>query len=537
MSEGFLEALSQIARERKVERDVLIETLAMGLRSAVRRKHGSEANVDVDIQPADGKIEIHLVMEVVTEEALENEDQELTVDEAKEYIDDPEVGDVIRIPLDVREFGRNAIMTAKQVLVQGVREAERDRVFNEYSKRVGEVVSGSVQQVDRGNILVNLGRAEAILPYREQIRRERFHQGETVRGLVLEVQRESRGPQIILSRTHPDLLLRLFEQEIPEVYEGLVEIKAIAREPGWRSKVAVHSRDDRVDAVGACVGMKGARVMAIVKELSGERIDIVPWDSDVYGFVTRALSPAQVSSIRVASWDENQLEVVVAEDQLSLAIGKEGQNVRLAAKLTGWKIDLVTSELRRLRELGDEHVRRPVADLDGVTARLSELLVEAGYATILQLAEADLGTLEEIEGVGPKTAEKLLENAAVVAETLRIERDAFIEAERQKLDDERKAEQLFKEQLFSEDGESAESEGEGAAPVPDEATLFADIEEDEEGEEARADSDSEPEAAVDADPDKVKNPADLAEAVEPEVKAEPADPAEALSGEDSADDA
>ena len=387
MSEGFFEALQQITRERKVDREVLIETLAMGLRSAVRRKHGSEANVDVTIDPQ-GAIEIHLVMQVVTEDDLENEDQQLTVEEAREYIDDPEVGDMIRIPLDVKEFGRNAILTAKQVLVQGVREAERERIFNEYSKRVGEIVSGTVQQVDRGNILLNLGRAEALLPYREQIRRERWHQGETVKGLVLEVQRESRGPQVILSRTHPDLLLRLFEQEIPEVYEGLVEIKAIAREPGWRSKVAVYSKDDRVDAVGACVGMKGARVMAIVKELSGERIDIVPWDNDVHNFVSRALSPAMVSSIRVVDWDARALEVIVAEDQLSLAIGKEGQNVRLAAKLTGWRIDLVTSELLKLRDEAMEHVTMAVGDLEGITPRLAEALASAGYDSLEALAAA-----------------------------------------------------------------------------------------------------------------------------------------------------
>lgn len=496
MSEGFLDALQQIARERKVEREVLMETLAMGLRSAVRRKHGSEANVDVAYDAEDG-ISIHLVMQVVTEEALENEDQELTVDEAREYIDDPEVGDIIRIPLEVKEFGRNAIMTAKQVLVQGVREAERERIFNEYSKRVGEVVSGTVQQVDRGNILVNLGRAEALLPYREQIRRERFHQSEPVRGLVLEVQRESRGPQIILSRTHPDLLLRLFEQEIPEVYEGLVEIKAIAREPGWRSKVAVYSKDDRVDAVGACVGMKGARVMAIVKELSGERIDIVPWDNDVHTFVARALSPAMVSSIRVADWDNNALEVIVAEDQLSLAIGREGQNVRLAAKLTGWKIDLVTSELLRLREEADEHVRRGVDEIEGITERLASVLTTAGYSSVQELAAAEIESLEEIDGVGTKTAEKILERANAAADNLERERSEYIDRRRRELDEERRqaeARELFDESQFDQvDGPDAEGEDEAAPAEPprlSEAELFpaqpaeeADEEEDEAGRE------------------------------------------------------
>lgn len=512
MSDGFLEALQQIALERKVERDVLMDTLAMGLRSAVRRKHGSEANVDVKFDPSDG-IEVHLVMEVVTEEALDNEDQELTVEEAREYIDEPEVGDMIRIPLDVKEFGRNAILTAKQVLVQGVREAERERIFNEYSKRVGEVISGTVQQVDRGNVLVNLGRAEAMLPYREQIRRERWHQGETVRGLVLEVQRESRGPQIILTRTHPDFLLRLFEQEIPEVYEGLVEVKAIAREPGWRSKVAVYSTDDRVDPVGACVGMKGARVMAIVKELSGERIDIVPWDSDVHAFVSRALSPAVVSSLRVADWDECALEVIVAEDQLSLAIGREGQNVRLAAKLTGWKIDLVTTELLRLREEAAESVTMEVADIEGITPRLAETLQAAGYKTIHDLANAAVDALQGIEGVGEKTAEKILERAANAVDELHAARNEFIETRRRELEDERReAEErpFFDESKFDvEDGEAAETEPEEADAEEEAATVavadpgaavknpFADAE--------KAEAESEVAEAVDEDGSEEEN--------------------------------
>jgi transcription termination/antitermination protein NusA len=482
MSEGFFEALTQITRERKVDRDVLVETLSIGMQSAVRRKHGSDAEVEVDIQPQKGTIEVHLVMEVVSEEALDNEDRELTIEEARVYMDDPEVGDVIRIPLDIREFGRNAIMTAKQVLVQGVREAERDRVFNEYSKRVGEIVSGTVQQVDRGNILVNLGRAEALLPYREQIRRERFHQGETIRGLVLEVQRESRGPQIILSRTHQDLLLRLFEQEIPEVYEGLVEVKAIAREPGWRSKVAVFSNDERVDAVGACVGMKGARVMAIVKELSGERIDIVPWDSEISSFVSRALSPAQVSSIKVTDWDSNALEVIVAEDQLSLAIGKEGQNVRLAAKLTGWKIDLVTSELLGLREEADQHIHREITDLDGVTERLAKVLIAAGLETVQDLAYSNRDALQAIDGIGPETATKLLTKAQIMIDELVLEREKYIESRRRALSEERRQEQeSFRESLFGEDDGDAASQKE---PTLDEKTLFRDLDEEPEEDES-----------------------------------------------------
>jgi len=464
MNEGFFDALIQITRERKVDRETLLEALAFSLRSAVRRKHGSEAEVDVDISPEKGEIEIHLVKRVVTEEDLMNEDQELTVEEAEEFVDDPEPGDEIRIPLEVAEFGRNAILIAKQVLVQGVRDAERENVFNDYSGRVGEIITGTVQQVDRGSVLVNLGRTEALLPWREQIRRERFHQGETVRGLVLEVHRESKGPQIILSRAHPDLLLRLFEQEIPEVYEGLVEIKAIAREPGWRSKVAVHSNDDRVDAVGACVGMKGARVMAIVKELAGERIDIVPWDEDSATFVSRALSPAQVSAIRVTDWDNRGMQVIVEEDQLSLAIGREGQNVRLAARLTGWSIDLVTSNILRVREQADEEFALDLGKVDGVTDRVRGILAEGGIETVDQLLAAGQEALEELPGIGEKTAESLLAAAAEKREGLEEARQEFIRARLRLIEEEKAAEDIFKEGAFENDDDE---EDEDALSAPD----------------------------------------------------------------------
>ncbi len=486
MSEGFFDALIQITRERKVDRDTLLEALAFSLRSAVRRKHGSEAEVDVDISPEKGEIEIHLVKRVVTEEDLMNEDQEFTVEEAEEYVDDPEVGDTLRIPLDVAEFGRNAILIAKQVLVQGVRDAEREIVFNEYSDRVGEIITGTVQQIDRGSILVNLGRTEALLPWREQIRRERFHQSESIKGLVLEVHRESKGPQIILSRTHPDFLARLFEQEIPEVYEGLVELKAIAREPGWRSKVAVQSHDDRVDPVGACVGMRGARVMAIVKELSGERIDIVPWDEDSATFVSRALSPAQVSAIKVSSWEGRSMQVIVEDDQLSLAIGREGQNVRLASRLTGWSLDLVTSELLRIRTRAEEEHPLALSDLDGVSEKLAATLGEAGIESVEQLIASGLDGLQELPGIGEKKAESLMETASLALEDIETLRKEFIEREQAVLEEERaQREQLFKEDEEQEEGgeASAEAPEPKAEPVPE--LTFSEVEEDEEEDEKK----------------------------------------------------
>jgi transcription termination/antitermination protein NusA len=482
MSDGFFDALIQITRERKVDRETLLEALSFSLRSAVRRKHGSEAVVDVDILAEKGEIEVHLIKRVVTEEDLINEDQEFTVDEAEEYVDDPEPGDVLRIPLDVAEFGRNAILIAKQVLVQGVRDAERENVFNEYSDRVGEIITGTVQQIDRGSILVNLGRTEALLPWREQIRRERFHQSESLKGLVLEVHRESKGPQIILSRTHPDFLARLFEQEIPEVYEGLVELKAIAREPGWRSKVAVQSHDDRVDPVGACVGMRGARVMAIVKELSGERIDIVPWDEDSASFVSRALSPAQVSSIKVTSWEGRSMQVVVEADQLSLAIGREGQNVRLASRLTGWSIDLITTDLMRLRSRAEDEFSLGLTDLEGVSDKLAEVMIEGGIEKVEHLINVGLGGLLDLPGIGEKKAESLLENAGLALENVEVQRKEFMEREQVILDEER----LQREKLFDGDqdeGASEESEPKSKS-VP--KLTFSDVEDDEDEESSEA---------------------------------------------------
>jgi N utilization substance protein A len=319
-------------------------------------------------------------------------------------------------------------------------------------------------------------------------------------------------------------LLRLFEQEIPEVYEGLVEIKAIAREPGWRSKVAVYSKDDRVDAVGACVGMKGARVMAIVKELSGERIDIVPWDNDVNTFVARALSPAQVSSIRVADWEGRALHVIVAEDQLSLAIGKEGQNVRLAAKLTGWKIDLVTTEILRLRELADEQVRMDVGELDGVTPRLAGILNEAGLETVKDIVAAGLEGLMALEGVGPKTAEKILGNAEAAHAELTEAREEFIETERRRLEEERQQAEpveLFNQELLeAEDDDEGEAEDAEETAAPAEAALFGAF--DEMTADADNDGESEDEAEAqgeDADRDEDSQEPDADGDVEEETDA------------------
>src|SRR5438093_2056800 len=349
MNNEILDALSQITREKSVDRALLVETLEAGLASAVRKKYGATADVEVRFANETGQISVAIrrtVMETVEDPALQ-----MTVEEARAYRPDARVGDVLTFPLSIAEFGRNAVQTAKQVLIQRVREAERERVYREYSDKIGTLVRGVVQQVDRGNVIVKLDHSEGFLPAREQIPRSYHRQGEYVRAVVINVDKLAKGPQVILSRTHPDFLRRLFEDAVPEIAEGIVEIKAVAREAGARSKISVFSTDPRVDAVGSCVGLKGSRVQGIVRELGGERIDIVPWSQDATVFVSRALQPARVMDVKVIE-AEKRMHVVVADDQLSLAIGKGGQNARLAARLTGWKIDLISkSDEKRQLEL------------------------------------------------------------------------------------------------------------------------------------------------------------------------------------------
>ena len=302
-------------------------------------------------------------------EEIDDPDTDIALEEAQiEFGDEVEVGDEVRWELPLEDFGRNAILVAKQILVQKVREAERAQIFEEYKDRVNEIIVGTVQQVDRGNVLVNLGRTEALMPYREQIRGEKLHQGKTVRAFIIEVLDSAKGPQVILSRSHPGFLKALFEQEVPEIQEGIVEIKAVAREPGTRSKIAVVSNDDRVDPVGSCVGMKGSRVQAVTRELAGERVDIVPWSAEPSLLISRALSPAIVSNI-ILHRERGEATVVVNEDQLSKAIGKEGKNVRLAAKLTEWKIDLVSAREYAIRQRVTDEMTMKLAEMEGVTRR------------------------------------------------------------------------------------------------------------------------------------------------------------------------
>jgi N utilization substance protein A len=455
MSIHFAEAFNQLIRERRLDRAVLMDTLTQGFASAVRRKYGPTAEVRIE-DDGHGSIELFLVKNVV--ETVEDPSTQISIADAQDYAEGAEVGDAIEINLPFEEFGRNAIQVTKQILMQKIREFERDRVFEEYKDRVNEIVSGSVQQIDRTGILVNLGSAEAFMPKKDQIRRERYQQGSSIRAVVMKVDKEAKGPMITLSRTSPEFLKALFLQEVPEIYEGLIEIKSIAREAGGRSKIAVYSRDDRVDAVGACVGMKGSRVQAVVNELSGERIDIVPWSDDVQTFVSRALSPAKITQVR-PDIESKTVTVVVEEDQLSLAIGKEGQNVRLAARLTGWQIELVSSRELEQRQRLQEHLLMPIEEMVGVSDKMAEKLREAGINTVQKLLKTPAETLLEIPGFGERTVEKLMETAQGTVKELEKALEELIKKENEEREEKKRQEKpLFDESMLEAESEEPKKE-------------------------------------------------------------------------------
>jgi len=417
MNYEIVEALGQIAREKNVDRKLVIETLEQGLQSAAKKKLGATANIVARVDEKTGGLGIFQVKKIV--QSVTDPAAEISLREARQHDPSAAIDGEHTTVLSFAEFGRNAIMAAKQVVVQKVREAEREQVYSDYQGRVGDIVTGTVQQVDRGNYLVNLGRTEALLPIREQISRERYRQGETIRAVLIDVQKNTKGPQVILSRTHPSFLEKLFAMEVPEIKEKIVEIRAIAREPGVRSKIAVVSHEEKVDPVGACVGMKGSRVQAVVRELNGERIDIVPWSSDAKVFVTRALSPAKVQTIELKEEDRSMM-IIVADDQLSLAIGKKGQNARLASKLTGWRIDL-SCESDRKKAKEETLLLVPIGELPGADEAVAAILAESGIATIQDLANKPAAEVLAIAGIDEETAERLHATAKSFLVALRNE--------------------------------------------------------------------------------------------------------------------
>jgi transcription termination/antitermination protein NusA len=402
MSVDLNRVIEQVSKEKGIDRTIVVSAVEEMMHSAARRTFGPDRNIESRFNPDLGEIELFEIKTVVGQVA--NPASEVELEEAhSKYDAEAQVGDEILIKLDTATMGRIAAQAAKQNLIQHIRDAERKQIYNEFKDRKGEIVSGIVQRFERKNMIVNLGRTEAILPEKEQIPHERYRQGDRIRALILDVDLSEKGLAIILSRTSNLFLCKLFEQEVPEIYEGIVEIRQCAREPGGRAKVAVYSKDSDVDPVGACVGMKGTRVQAVVQELRGEKIDIVPWTDDQAELVCRALAPAKVSKV-IIDEDEHAMEVIVPDDQLSLAIGKRGQNVRLAHRLSGWKLDV------RGDSEAEEEARSARASLNaipGIGDINAELLYQWGYRSAEQLAEANESTFE-VEGISAERARQLI---------------------------------------------------------------------------------------------------------------------------------
>ena len=397
--------IEQISRDKGIERAVLIEALEEALRSAAKKRFGAKADIEVQYNDTLGEIEVFQFKEVVQE--VDEPDLQLTEEEGKELDSESQVGDSLGVKMDTAAFGRIAAQSAKQVIIQKLKDAERNAIYSSFSHRKGEVMNGIVQRIERGNVIVNFGTAEGVLPVREQIPREVFHRGDRVRAYLLDVLEESRGPQIILSRTHPFFLVNLFETEVPEIAEGMVTIRDAVREPGSRAKISVTSKDADVDPVGACVGMKGSRVQNVVQELRGERIDIIPWHVDPARYICNALAPAEISRV-IIDEDNRAMEVIVPDDFLSIAIGKRGQNVRLASKLTGWHLD-VKSESQYSSSLAEN--LEAIMALPEVDVELASLLQENGFFTLEDIAGASLETLAQINGMGLEKASSLADAA------------------------------------------------------------------------------------------------------------------------------
>jgi transcription termination/antitermination protein NusA len=401
----LLQIADAVAREKAIERSIVIAAMEDAIQKAARSRYGSETEVRAEINPKTGEMRLSRLLLVV--DLVENDSTQISLEDAKKRNPAAQVGDYIAEALPPLEYGRIAAQSAKQVIVQKVREAERDRQYQEYKDRIGDIVNGIVKRVEYGNVVVDLGRGEAIVRRDEMLPRETFRNGDRIRAFIYDVRREQRGPQIFLSRTHPQFMAKLFAQEVPEIYDGIVEVKAVARDPGSRAKIAVISRDSSVDPVGACVGMRGSRVQAVVNELQGEKIDIIPWTADPANFVVNALAPAEVAKV-VLDEDHQRMEVVVPDQQLSLAIGRRGQNVRLASQLTGWDIDIVTEqEESEHRQAEFEKRTKLFIDALNLDEVVGQLLASEGFNSVEELAMVDEKELAGIEGFDNETAHEL----------------------------------------------------------------------------------------------------------------------------------
>jgi transcription termination/antitermination protein NusA len=418
----LLQIADAVAREKAIDRKIVLAAMEDAIAKAARSRYGSETEVRAEIDPKSG--ELHLSRHMLVVETVENPATQISLEDARRRHPAAQVGDTIADPLPPLPFGRIAAQSAKQVIVQKVREAERDRQYEEFKDRIGDIVNGIVKRVEYGNVVVDLGRGEAVVRRDEMLPREQFRNGDRIRAYIYDVRREQRGPQIFLSRTHPEFMAKLFAQEVPEIYDEIVEIKAVARDPGSRAKIAVVSRDSSVDPVGACVGMRGSRVQAVVNELQGEKIDIIPWSQEIATFVVNALAPAEVSKV-VIDEERDRIEVVVPDQQLSLAIGRRGQNVRLASQLTGKDIDILTEQEESERRQKEFETRtHTFIDALNVDEVIGQLLASEGFTSVEDLALVDLKEIAGIEGFDEDTARELQNRARDYLAKIEAEQDA-----------------------------------------------------------------------------------------------------------------
>jgi len=422
----LLQIADAVAREKTIDKKIVIDAMADAIEKAAKSRYGLETNIRVDINEQSGEIKLQRLLEVV--ENVDDYDTQIDLEGAKIKNEAAKIGDHIGELLPPMDFGRIAAQSAKQVIVQKVRDAERDRQFEEFKDRIGEVINGTVKRVEYGNVIVDLGRGEAIIRRDELIPRETYRYGDRVRAYIYDVRREQRGPQIFLSRTHPQFMAKLFQMEVPEIYDGVIEIRSVARDPGSRAKIAVISNDSGIDPVGACVGMRGSRVQAVVGELQGEKIDIIPWSDQPAGFIVNALQPAEVAKV-VLDEDKERIEVVVPDEQLSLAIGRRGQNVRLASQLTGWDIDILTEEEESNRRQAEFNANtQRFVDALNVDEMVAQLLASEGFTDLEEVAYVEPEEIAMIEGFDDDTASELQARAR-----------EFLNKQEQELDAERKA--------------------------------------------------------------------------------------------------
>ncbi|MEE9608222.1 MAG: transcription termination factor NusA [Myxococcota bacterium] len=456
---GLKREIDQISKDKGIDAKEIIGALEEAMKQAARRERGTEKEIEATYNEELGEVELFEFREVVGE--VTDEATQITLEGAREFDPDAEEGDEIGVKMDTTGFGRILAQTAKQVIIQRIREAERENVYEEYKDRKGEIVNGIVRRFEKGAIIVDLGRTEAVLPLKEQVPRETYRPNDRVRAYVIDVNKAAKGSQIILSRACMEMLTKLFEQEVPEMYEGIVTIESSAREPGGRSKVAVASRDSDVDPVGACVGMKGSRVQAVVQELRGERIDIVPWSPDPARYVCTSLSPAQVSKVIIDDAAKS-MDVIVPDDQLSLAIGRKGQNVRLAVQLTGWRIDIKSES--KMRELA-RWLSEAVSAVETCGDPEAELLLQQGITSLEDLAECESELLTQLPGIDAAGCEAIKRRALELAERKRAEEEAArLEEEAARLEEERLAAERAAAEQAAE-GAPAETPAAEGAPA------------------------------------------------------------------------